>query len=51
MPFEWKPILFPFAVEVGLGNKFVDVSASAWAAEGTGIDLNFEAGQEDNLNR
>ncbi|PRY85830.1 hypothetical protein [Donghicola tyrosinivorans] len=27
--------------------KIVDVSASASAAEGTGIDLNFDAGQED----
>lgn len=45
---DWKPFLLSFGGEVGLGRKIVDVSASASAAEGTGIDLNFDAGQEDN---
>ncbi|MEC9198639.1 MAG: hypothetical protein VX974_13615 [Pseudomonadota bacterium] len=44
---DWKPFLFSLGAEVGLGKKIVDVSASASAAEGTGIELNFDAGQED----
>ena len=42
---DWKPFLFSFGVEVGLGKKIFDVSTSASAAEGTGIDLKFDAGQ------
>lgn len=44
---DWKPFLFSFGAEVGLGKKILNVSASPSAAEGTGIDLNFDAGQED----
>lgn len=45
---DWKPFLLSFGAEVGLGRKIFDVSASASAAEGAGIDLNFDTGQENN---